>query len=206
VWHPDETRCCGVMVSLVDELTLSSRFFNRDDGKGLLQRLGLNYRAVLNVGAIGILPIEPCNGGLFQIVEGGRLAIILPVADERPLSAWEGSPSPIYDLLAFFPEHPEQWFLRIGGAAMLGMETVNSTLLKIEQMKGLRLYSTPLSWLRNECEGAVILKPDQALVYLWPFKEVITDDFSQASAVYHALHSPLPDIPKVMIEPSGRTA
>ena len=138
---------------------LAFRTSARDDGTqqsgGLsyLARFGIGLEALDNVGMVGVLPIQVI-GTYFDLAEDGRAAFVIPVANALPpFSDWPDSPSPVFDALAFFPDKPDHWFLRIGHALVLG--GVNLRVARSPYaIDPLRVFRTPLSWLQAGCDGA----------------------------------------------------
>ena len=92
------------------------------------------------------------GGRLYQPIDGGLPAIVVPVMDGFEL----------IDLLAFDPRAPDRWRLRLGAAALLGSDALDNQLLG----KPLNIYRTPLAWLRAGLDGVVILDFGGAFVDL----------------------------------------
>lgn len=92
--------------------------------------------------------MSTATGGVYQPVDDGRPAIIVPVFD-----AYE-----LIDLLAFDPRKPEQWWLRVGAVPLLGSDALGEQLLG----KPLRVFKTPLAWLLAGLDGVVILDLQRA--------------------------------------------
>lgn len=64
--------------------------------------------------------------------------------------------------MAFNPNEPEKWWMRTGGAPLLGAGALSDQLLG----KPLHVYRTPLSWLKGGCDGVVLLDLSRAFVDL----------------------------------------
>ena len=109
-----------------------------------------------NTGAPGVGSIRPLREGRFEFAENGRSVAVLPVYDsETP--AWaplEHRFDGLLDLLAFDPTRPDCWWLRRGQALLLGSIYVG---LALEAGCALPVYSSPMSWLRANAEGLVVL-------------------------------------------------
>jgi len=93
---------------------------------------------------VGMTSIQTHSGGLFDIVDDGDLAVIVPVGE------WDGLNWQLEDLIAFMLDDPTRWWRRLGAADVLG----NVEGFTIEPKT---LHLTPLDWLRAGGTGLVIL-------------------------------------------------
>ena len=95
---------------------------------------------------VGMAPIEPHRGGLFDIADVGDPAVLLPVGE------WGGLNWKLEDLVAFYLDRPGRWWRRLGAVQVLGAENIAP-----EPVVPLRLHDTPLSWLRAAARGACVI-------------------------------------------------
>lgn len=114
----------------------------------LLEAAGVSRRALLTpegiCGAFGVAPIEP-HSFRFDFSESGREAVAIGL---------RGIGDDLVDLVAWFPDTPGKWWLRFGLVVFAGEEAVaRASFFR----KPLRLYETPLDWLRAGCLGAAVL-------------------------------------------------
>jgi hypothetical protein len=93
---------------------------------------------------VGVADITTGPGGHFDFHESGRLAVILPCGE------WDGVDWVLEDLVAFHLDRPDRWWLRRGGATVLGV--VNTFTIEPRT-----LHATPLDWLKAGACGLCIL-------------------------------------------------
>ena len=154
---------------------------------------------------VGVLLIQT-SGSYFDLAEDGREALVIPVANELPLfTDWPDSPSPVYNSLAFFPDKPDQWFLRVGYAWVLG--GVN---LRVAQtpfaVNPLRVSRTPLSWLQGGCDGVVLLKAGMARSLLAGLGRIKGEDESHAAELHQLPYAAPPDLPAIYFKEGQKAA
>jgi hypothetical protein len=112
-------------------------------------------RAFLYRGAcrFGVAAIEP-EGDFYQPVPGGDLAFIVPAL---PIPApWEPrfpdeDPS---DLVAWLPQEPRRWWCRTGLLPVINPSAIDYAAHFRER---LAVHASPLSWLKAEGAGIVIV-------------------------------------------------
>ncbi len=135
-----------------------------------------------NCGAPGVGSIRALGEGRFEFAENGRSAVLLPVYDsETP--AWaplERRFDGLIDLLAFDPKQPDCWWLRRGQAVLLGSIYVG---LVLEEGCALPIYSNPMSWLRADGEGVVILDWGMAPALLCDIGEFLVEDVETGNRI-----------------------
>jgi hypothetical protein len=102
---------------------------------------------------VGVAAVEIDDSGFFQFIEDGELAIV--VAD--------GVPDPmgwniIDEIVAIRTKTPGRWWRATGATPVFG-HGKNADLIDYKATLGesIRLYETPLSWLRGGGDGLVIL-------------------------------------------------
>jgi hypothetical protein len=94
----------------------------------------------------------------------------------------------IVDLVAFTPALNVRWALRIGSAEWLG-----ACGPQYMDPPPVRLYRTPLDWLRGDCQGLVCLatEPLEVHRFLTRFHAVAVDDDAHAEELRDILSRPL---------------
>lgn len=113
-----------------------------------LTALGVSWPTIANMGDRhyfgGSARVIDVDDGLYAPSADGEPHLILPVFERRNL----------VDLIAFTSNKPLAWLLRLGLGWSLGL------LDGLEHHSGkdeVRLWATPLDWLRAGCDGLCIL-------------------------------------------------
>ena len=155
-----------------------------------LQALGVP-RPVLTTplgidGLFGVSRVRTYQDGSYEPAEDGVGAIIIAVIEHDELS----------DLLAFCTTDPSRWWLRLGLAVYLGEEHADYAALLHEP---LRLFNSPLSWLRAGCDGAVVLDWRFGPSSLFEVSEIVTEDLQHGEQVEQRLRELDPAFPRVTI-------
>ena len=165
-----------------------------------LERQGVTHPARLKAGNVGVVEIETTTEGFYQPAPGGRHAFIQPVygavrPPEVPIMD-PADPTPI-DLIAWCPKAPARWWLRRGVAILLGeIEAVHGEVYG----EPIRVYRTPLDWLRAGGAGIVILaNPADAFPYLRGIK-IVAEDVAHGLELERCLRPPEPELPRILIE------
>ncbi len=109
-----------------------------------LRRAGVPEAALFNPLMVGVAPISPHRGGLFDIVDDGDLAILVPAGEHNGLN-WQ-----LEDIVAFRLDRPERWWRRRGVADVLGRVDGFS-------VEPRRLHRHPLDWLKDAGHGLCVL-------------------------------------------------
>ena len=150
---------------------------------------------------LGVLPIQS-QGSLFDVVEGGRLSVILAAY------SWPGN-WPI-DLVAFRMDKPSEAYRLLGVADALGdVSIARARYESCSQLKSraatLIVHASALDWLRSGCEGCVILNSKRV--------PSILADIDQCSTPSHhvpslgkLLRQRSPHLPRIMVSNSGGIA
>ena len=97
------------------------------------------------------------------------------------------------DLLAFHVKAPARWWLRTGYGAVLGQDVIDKAEFfnaPEDPESLLRIFRTPLSWLRHECPGAVILDWRVAACRLAGVRKVVAEDVGLAEKIERAFAAP----------------
>ena len=124
--------------------------------------------------------ITPDSAGGFDYAPDGDLACCLPVS---------GLGGAMEDIVAWFPESPDEWWLRRRLAVVLGMEAIERADFTREP---LFLYDTPQSWLEGGRRGAVVVAWDAYLPFHLPEHAPIHCQSNRlATRLRHALVQPV---------------
>ena len=99
-------------------------------------------------------------GTFYKPDPDGNPAIIVPAMDGGGL----------VDLVAFDPRRPGRWHVRLGACPLLGIDNMGLWL------EPLRLWRSPLGYLRAKLQGAVVLTWPAALPLLACCSEIIAED------------------------------
>ena len=131
---------------LIDELMAALGTAMTQEHVASLLALGVPPPAVDMCGAAKIRP----DGDLYQPDDDGLEAVILPCFDAGETS----------DLLAFAPDAPERYWLRLGQAAYLGGDALGDAVMD----EPVRVFRSPLAWLRAgaPADGLVVLDDEIA--------------------------------------------
>ena len=183
---------------------------------------GVPTETLVCAGGIWVADVITDDFGRFEITEDGLghfKALVLGAFTqswaERKQGPWD-LPECL-DLVAFNPREPTKFYRRRGSAEFLGEWNVYYARnpwpgVNSDTDGVLRLYQTPLDWLRAGCDGAVVLEPvlgmgvsaesDKLLRdLLWGIERIVCDDDVHASLVFSCLrrrHPPLP-LPEVYV-------
>jgi hypothetical protein len=151
---------------------------------------------MLHFPLLGLLRVE-VDGPHFTPAPGaGRWAVVLAVH----AGAWgcftrpEPDPSEVIDFVAFDPREPSQRWLLLGVADFLGGDLLRRAVNWDEQ---LRVFASPLAWLRGRGEGVVPLTDD-----LEQLREVqaglLADDDDHAATIRAGL-TKLRRVPRILV-------
>lgn len=159
--------------------------------------------AILGRGAVGVADADPdASGGLLWAPEGHSKVYVAaarvgadgwPETTQPEIDVWRG---PILDLVAFRPETPGRWWLRVGLADCLGCYG--------PQFLGpapVRVIETPLDWLRAGGAGVCPLARDLAgrQSFLLGLGTVAARDLDHAMELRRLLERPI-SIPRIVIQ------
>lgn len=120
---------------------------------------------------------------LYEPDENGTEHLILPVVEGGAVA----------DLLAFRADKPERWWLRTGIGAVLGQDAIDKAEFFSDDdgpEGSLRVYRSPLSWLRSECQGCCILDWRVAACRLAGVREVVAEDLGIGEKIERAFVAP----------------
>lgn len=115
---------------------------------------------------VGVMSIAPDDDGLWAPDDGGRNAIVLP--------ANSFDDGVIDDLVAFLPENPKRFWRRTGRAVVMGLAAHRRAAFA---RAPLTIYASPLSWLRADRAGVVLLdEAEPLLVHLPGITDFVCDE------------------------------
>ncbi len=160
----------------------------RIEGRHLdhIMSLGAPWAFWDNTGAPGVGSITPLQDGRFEFTENGRSVAVLPVYDSAT-PAWsplEHRFDGLLDLIAFDPARPDCWWLRRGQALLLGSIYVG---LAIEADLALPIFANPMSWMKANAEGVVVLDWKVAPSLLLDAGEFLAEDVELGNRLDTAL-------------------
>jgi hypothetical protein len=154
-------------------------------------------------GVIGAGPVRPLAGGLYEPAgegaEGSIRAWIFPT--NLLGTVWRATPE---DLIAIAQRPLHCWRLRRGAATVLGAHEIerrsfapsrawHKDVLDGPTEEPLRLWKTPLAWLKAGCKGAVVLDwRAAALDLLGIWTAIVAEDLGHGLDVQARLSQPFP--------------
>ncbi|MCH7656530.1 MAG: hypothetical protein IIC95_11215 [Chloroflexi bacterium] len=157
-------------------------------------------------GGVGVLRIAT-EGRFFEpAATGGDLAVIVP--DYR---IDEDGGAELVDLIGFRINTPSKTWVRTGHTRALGSWHADAIrdAMPIWRLPNdppppvLKIYRTPLSWLRAACDGACILNTDWVDYVLSGVEAVVAENALHARHLHEAL--PKRGLPKILLR-EERTA
>jgi hypothetical protein len=154
-------------------------------------------------GVVGAAPVRPLAGGLYEPAgEGAESAIRAWIFPTNLLgTVRRATPE---DLIAITQRPPHRWRLRRGAATVLGAHEIerrsfapprawHKDVLDGPTEEPLRLWKTPLAWLKAGCRGAVVLDWRAAAVdLLGIWTPIIAEDLGHGLDVQARLSQPFP--------------
>ncbi len=121
---------------------------------------GISFEAMLRAGDLGVERIAT-TGRIYTPHPGGFPAIIMAIWSPAPPSIYCSVEGPeILDLLALRLDKPETWWRRIGEPGPILGEDLY--LDAIDRDMPLRVFESPVAWLRGGCNGCVVLDDVEA--------------------------------------------
>ena len=152
-----------------------------------LRAIGVTSRGALATGLyVGRQHVTTLSGeppALYEPDELGTEHLIVPVIEGGAVA----------DLLAFRVEKPERWWLRNCLGAVLGQDVIDKAEFFSDTEcpeSSLRVFRSPLSWLRHDCAGAVILDWRVAACRLAGIREVVAEDVGLGERIERAFFAP----------------
>ena len=122
------------------------------------------------------------HGPFFEFDPGGSPAIIHPVMEG-------GEP---VDLLAYMPHRPHHFRVLLGSCPLLGIDNMGVW------SEPLRLWRTPLEYLRASMGGAVVLSWPAARPLLSCCSEIVAEDVEHGAEIRKRLTRPVA-IPEISV-------
>lgn len=147
------------MSSLESEFDLAYR--NRTlEHRQHLADAGITFQAMLCAGDLGVERIATAGRGYMPSPDGFP-AIILAVWSPVPPSIYLAVEDPeIVDLIALRTDDPGRWWYRFGQPGLVLGE--DYYLDAIAEEVRLKVFNSPLDWLRGNCEGTCFLDDCEA--------------------------------------------
>lgn len=195
-----------------------------DKQRRWLRGQGINAEFMDRAAPLGTARVYPDSPtpGMYEPADCGRgddgtIDVIVQAVLYRPLSDGETA-FRILDLVAWDPRDPARWWLRFGGVATFLNESAIDDAGALdwdEELMGcarprLRLYATPLDWLRDGArrDGSVLLS-DGGRLWRDLFAGVggvIVNDTDFAAVVYKKLRKrgKTDPLPEVLIDEPGK--
>lgn len=151
-----------------------------------LIKLGLSPASIIQSGLVGVAQVEIGKNDIWSPAEHGPYFLTIAVNEEEAVT----------DIVAFSPDKPNEWFLRIGSAWALGLDNI------LEAQTGwpgssVLLHETPLDWLRSGMEGSCVIDwTDDAIIALrsLPHIDVARPKFAAALRLQLSKPPRLPEI------------
>jgi hypothetical protein len=165
-----------------------------------LEAHGVSTTVIASFALLGAAKIRVGNG-LYEPAPDGRWAYVTPVLVDNELGPEAAQPiscarilGHLVDLLAWHPRHPRRWALRVGAAPWLGC--CEPQYMEPEPV---RIWRSPLAWLRADCDGLVMLSTDPADAYrlLSSLREIVAEDAEHAAELRRLVRRPWP-LPRIV--------
>ena len=118
------------------------------------------------------------HGNLWEPDPDGREVFIIGVCDHPQ--------EPLTDLVAFQMTNPSRWWLRLGQGVILGQHNARLALFKEEPVF---VDSSPLNWVRNDCQGCVVLDWTADLLLHLPGERILAADHATGTRLEKALRT-----------------
>ena len=149
----------------------------------LAEAIDVSVVSILSA-AVGLVRADTF-GDFWEPSEDGQLFLTVPAI------GW----SEVVDLVVFRLDTPERWWVRTGYAKALGLDdaAIVRAATPIWRLPGdplppsLPVFATPLSWLRNDAAGVVILHEKWAEYVLGGIDAIIAEDSNHARHLHAAL-------------------
>ena len=146
---------------------------------------------------IGIGQVRLCRGDLFEPDPDGRACLITPVCVHTALDPESSAPEvfcrvgAIVDLVAWHPEQPDRFALRVGDAEWLGC--IEPQYLEPE-LTPVPIRRSVLSWFQAGCTGLVLLsrsRLDQYRILMNCCGGIIAEDAAHHAELRRILSAPV---------------
>ena len=121
---------------------------------------GITFQAMLRAGDLGVARIATC-GQLYMPAPDGFPVLTMAAWSPAPPSIYCAVENPvIMDLIAFRTDAPATWWYRLGNLGLVLGE--DRYLDATETGAPLKVFDSPLAWLRSNCDGTVFLDDVEA--------------------------------------------
>ncbi len=141
-------------INLASEFDLAVANLNPDHFR-YLAGAGVSFETVCRAGYVGVERIAT-TGRLYTPSPEGFPAVILAIWSPAPPSIYCAAENlEIPDLIAFRTDTPDKWWYRVGEPGLtLGEDRY---LDAIAEEAPLKVFDSPLDWLRGNCGGTCFL-------------------------------------------------
>ncbi len=157
-------------ISLAAEFDLAYRKRTQEHRQHLADA-GITFQAILRAGDLGVERIN-ASGRLYMPSPTGFPALILAIWSPAPPSIYCAVDDPeILDLIALRTDDPGRWWYREGAQDLILGE--DHYLDAITAQVPLKVFESPLAWLRGGCNGCVFLGDCEAR---WSAERCAEDD------------------------------
>ncbi len=121
---------------------------------------GITFQAMLRAGDLGVERID-ASGRLYMPSPTGFPAVILAIWSPAPPSIYCAVEDPkTLDLIALRTDDPGRWWYRMGEPGLILGE--DHYLAAVTEGVPLKVFDSPLDWLRGDCNGSVFLDDAEA--------------------------------------------
>ncbi len=132
---------------------------------------GITFQAMLRAGDLGVERID-ASGRLYMPSPTGFPAVILAIWSPAPPSIYCAVEDPkTLDLIALRTDDPGRWWYRMGEPVLILGE--DRYLDAFDRDMPLRVFESPVAWLRGDCNGSVFLDDCEAR---WSAERYADDD------------------------------
>jgi len=136
-----------------------------------LAEAGITFEAMLRAGDLGVERITN-SGRLYMPSPEGFPAAILAIWSPAAPSIYRAVEDPeIIDLIAIRVDDPGRWWYRIGDPGLILGE--DRYLAAVDRYMPVKVFDSPLAWLRGNCEGTCFLDDVEAR---WANDRLTEDD------------------------------
>jgi hypothetical protein len=151
-----------------------------------LVEMGVSGEAYVRAGCLGVQRIAT-TGRFYEPDPHGEIAFIQGVSSDDV---------GLVDLIAWRGGNPDQWWFRHGRAWALGETDICNARF---WFKPLRLWRSPLTWLKGGCNGGCVLDDRAALFHLVDIPEIIAEDVAHGRHLKKLLTPPSPPTPNIVV-------
>ncbi|HEV2602993.1 MAG TPA: hypothetical protein VGU24_04955 [Microvirga sp.] len=163
----------------------------------LIRREGLDRRTIeAHAGLLVACPVKFLPDRTFEMVDHGTSAAVI--------EAFDSDDCTVVDLVAWPFNKPDRFATALGHAGGLGLARVRNPA-SFYGGRPLRVYRTPLAWLKAGCGGVVVLREESAFLWLSAaLGDLAAEDLEHARMLHRVLH-PFFDPSRILV-PKKRAA